>query len=136
MNQSINDTNRKKFSFAHRLKSFTYAWSGIKAILRTEHNAWVHLALTICVIVLSIFFKLTMPELSLLAVVVAMVWITELFNTCIEKMIDFVSTEKHPQIKLIKDMAAAAVLIASFAALIVGALIFIPKFFNHVTFSL
>jgi diacylglycerol kinase (ATP) len=129
MNELSNDTNRKSFSFAHRLKSFTYAWSGIKAILHTEHNAWIHLALTICVIVLSIIFKLTMTELSLLAIVVAMVWITELFNTCIEKIMDFVSTERRPKIKLIKDMAAAAVLIASFAALIVGALIFIPKIF-------
>jgi len=75
-------------------------------------------------------------EFLMLIAVIAMVWIAELFNTCIEKLIDFVSTEKHPQIKLIKDMAAAAVMIASVAALLVGAIIFIPKIFNYVSFSL
>ena len=47
---------------------------------------------------------------------------------------DFLSTKKHPEIKRIKDMAAAAVLLASFAAFIIGAIIFIPKIFNHVPF--
>lgn len=57
-----------------------------------------------------------------------MVWTAELFNTAIEKVMDFISTERLPQIKWIKDMAAAAVLITALAAVIIGALIFIPKF--------
>jgi diacylglycerol kinase len=48
-------------------------------------------------------------------------------NTALEKTIDFISVEKHPQIKLIKDVAAGAVLIAAIAAVIVGCFIFIPK---------
>ena len=59
----------------------------------------------------------------------AMVWMAELFNTAIEKTMDFISKEAHPQIKLVKDLAAAAVLIAAIAAVLVGALIFIPKLF-------
>jgi diacylglycerol kinase len=136
MNELINDTVRKSFSMAHRLKSFSYAWAGIKALLRTEHNARIHLAFTVCAIILSMLFKLTMPEITLLIIVVAMVWIAELFNTCFEKLMDFLSAEIHPQVKLIKDMAAAAVLVASFAAFTVGAIIFIPKIFNHVPFSI
>jgi len=42
---------------------------------------------------------------------------------------DFISKEKHPQIKLVKDLAAAAVLITAISAVIVGAIIFIPKIF-------
>jgi diacylglycerol kinase (ATP) len=60
---------------------------------------------------------------------IAFVWIAEMLNTAIEKSMDFISTQKHPQIKLIKDISAGAVLIATIAAVIVGCIIFIPKLF-------
>ena len=50
-----------------------------------------------------------------------------MLKTAIEKTIDFVSTQRRPEIKLIKDISAGAVLIASLAAVIVGCFIFIPK---------
>ena len=68
-------------------------------------------------------------EWMALVIVIGFVWMAELFNTCLEKVMNFLSTEKHPQIKLIKDMAAAAVLISSLMAVVVGCLIFIPKLF-------
>lgn len=119
----------KKFSFRDRLKSFVYAWEGIKAVLRTEHNTWIHLGLTILSIVLGFVMLISRVEFLALIVVIAMVWVTELFNTCIEKIMDLVSIEKHPRVKIIKDMAAAAVLVAAIAAIVTGAIIFIPKFF-------
>lgn len=119
----------KKFSFRDRLKSFVYAWAGIKAVLRTEHNTWIHLGLTILSIVLGFVMLISRVEFLALIVVIAMVWVTELFNTCIEKIMDLVSIEKHPRVKIIKDMAAAAVLVAAIAAIVTGAIIFIPKFF-------
>jgi len=117
------------FSLANRFKSFTYAWSGIKELLRTEHNTWVHLFITIITVTLGLIFKLAIGEWAALIICMTMVWTAEIFNTCIEKLLDFISTDRHPQIKNIKDMAAAAVLIASWAAVIVGAIIFIPKIF-------
>ena len=117
------------FSLANRFKSFTYAWSGIKELLRTEHNTWVHLFITIITVTLGLIFKLAIGEWAALIICMTMVWTAEIFNTCIEKLLDFISTDRHPQIKNIKDMAAAAVLIASWAAIIVGAIIFIPKIF-------
>jgi diacylglycerol kinase len=136
MKTLVTDTYGKEFSFSQRFKSFSYAWSGIKSVLKIEHNTWIHLFLTISAIALGIVLKLATAEWATLIIVTAMVWMAELFNTCIEKIMDFLSTDSHPQIKLIKDMAAAAVLIASIAALIVGAIIFIPKIFNHVPFSI
>lgn len=129
MKISKTGSDEKKFSVGQRFKSFSYAWSGIKSVLKKEHNIWIHLFLTITAMLLGIVFKLTAAEWSALIIVTALVWMGELFNTCIEKIMDFSSTDFHPQIKLIKDMAAAAVLIASIAALIVGAIIFIPKIF-------
>ena len=117
------------FSMLNRFKSFSYAWSGIKELLKTEHNTWIHLFLTIIAVMLGSIFKIAIGEWAALIICMTMVWTAETFNTCIEKILDFISTAKHPQIKTIKDMAAAGVLIASLAAVIVGAIIFIPKFF-------
>lgn len=117
------------FSLVNRFKSFTYAWSGIKELLRTEHNTWVHLFLTIIAVILALVFNIAIGEWTALIICMTMVWTAEIFNTCIEKLLDFISTDRHPQIKNIKDMAAAAVLMASWAAIIIGAIIFIPKIF-------
>lgn len=119
----------KKFSVTDRLKSFVYAWSGIRQVFRSEHNMWIHLSLAIISIALGIFLKISNAEWIALVIVIALVVIAELFNTAIEKTIDFISTERHPQIKQIKDIAAGAVLIAAAAAIIAGCFIFIPKFF-------
>jgi diacylglycerol kinase len=120
---------RRRFSTKERLNSFAYAWSGLKAVLRTEHNTWIHLFLTILAIGLAIYLHISRAEWMALVLSMAMVWTAELFNTVIEKVMDFLSKERHPQIKIIKDMAAAAVLISAVAAVIVGLLIFIPKLF-------
>lgn len=119
----------KKFSLQDRFKSFAYAWDGMKAVVQTEHNTWIHLFLTVFAIGAGFLLKIDRVEWMALLIVAAFVWTAELFNTCLEKTMDFLSAEKQPQIKLIKDMAAAAVLIASLAAVLVGCLIFIPKLF-------
>ncbi|HET6995741.1 MAG TPA: diacylglycerol kinase family protein, partial [Chitinophagaceae bacterium] len=68
-------------------------------------------------------------EMILLVIVTGFVWVAEIFNTAIEKAMDLISPGYHPKVKLIKDLSAAAVLIAAVISVITGALIFIPKFF-------
>ena len=118
----------KPFSFKERGKSFKYAFEGIIAFFRKEHNARIHLAATIAVIGLSIVFPVSRMEAIALTFAVGFVWVAEIFNTAIEKMADFISKEKNPAIKKIKDLSAAAVLVAAFIAVITGCFIFIPKF--------
>lgn len=115
------------FSIKARRKSFGYAFSGIKDFIVSEHNARLHFAATIVVIVMAIVLKVNFIEAILLTMVTGLVWICELINTAIEKMMDFITLEKLPKIKYIKDIAAAAVLVAALVALITGGLIFIPK---------
>ena len=119
----------KKFSWKQRGNSFSYAWDGLKAAFKTEHNTWIHLALSFTALALGLVMKISSMEFVALIIVMTMVWVAELFNTAIEKTMDFISREKHPSIKLVKDLAAAAVLITALSALIVGAIIFIPKIF-------
>jgi diacylglycerol kinase (ATP) len=125
--QKIFGSNSSKFSGRARLKSFVYAWEGIVCFFRREHNAQIHLGATVLVLVLSVTLGVNKWEAIAAVFSIAIVWITEMMNTAIEKGMDFISTQKHPKIKMVKDIAAGAVLVASVAAVIVGCIIFIPK---------
>lgn len=117
------------FSIRARTKSFRYAWEGIRSFVRREHNAWLHFIATVAVLVLATVLKLDKTELLALVFAIGFVWVAEMFNTCVEHMMDFVSTERKPEIKFIKDLSAGAVLVAAITAAITGAIVFIPKVF-------
>jgi diacylglycerol kinase len=118
---------RTKFSFHSRFRSFKFAFAGFSELLIREHNARIHLAATMGVIVAGFMFRVSLTEAAILAVVTGGVWVTEILNTCIERIMDFIYPEEHPHIKYIKDLAAGAVLAAAFTAVVAGLLIFIPK---------
>jgi diacylglycerol kinase (ATP) len=120
-------SNSKPFSISDRIKSFGYALQGFKSFFKTQHNAWIHLAATIVVIVAGFLFKVSSMEWIALSFAIALVFISELFNTAIEFLCDRVSPEFDPRIKLVKDISAAAVLIAALIAVGVGAIVFVPK---------
>jgi diacylglycerol kinase (ATP) len=117
----------KPFSLTARIKSFHYAFAGIRQFFASEHNAWIHLFATVIVIVLAFIIPISSLEAVSLVIVIGLVWVTELFNTAVERLVDFVSIEKSPVIKIIKDISAAAVLVAAVIAVITGCWIFIPK---------
>lgn len=127
MSQRNEDNKTKPFSISRRLKSFHYAGQGLQVLFREEHNAWLHLVATGVVIGLAILYPVTHMEGIALVIVTAGVWITELLNTAIERSMDLISTASNPKIKIIKDLAAAAVLVMAIAALVTGCIIFIPK---------
>jgi diacylglycerol kinase (ATP) len=118
-----------KFSIVDRVKSFRYAINGLRLLFVREHNARVHLFAAIVAIGLSIYLKLSLLEWVSILSVIAGVFVAEIFNSAIEKLADVVSPEINPKIKVIKDLAAAAVLITAILALAVGGIIFIPKIF-------
>ena len=115
------------FSWRARRKSFIYAGAGIYHLLKTEHNAWIHLGVTLLVAGASVYFKVSRVEIALLFFAIALVWVTEMLNTCVEKTLDFITQKRCEEIKRIKDIAAGAVLIAALSAILIGAIIFIPK---------
>jgi diacylglycerol kinase (ATP) len=121
-------TQPEKFSIQKRIKSFRYAFAGIGKFLVSEHNARLHLTATILVLTVSLLLKISPGEMLAIVGMVALVWVTEMFNTCVEKIMDCISLEKRSDIQFIKDVAAGAVLIASLAALVTALIIFIPRF--------
>ena len=118
--------NSDKFSLKSRLKSFRFAFSGILSLLKNEHNARIHILAAAVALAAGIILKINIQEWCLLIIIIGLVFITELFNTSLETISDAVDPEWNEKIRKAKDYAAAAVLISVIAAVIIGALIFIP----------
>jgi diacylglycerol kinase (ATP) len=119
--------NQKKFKIGDRFKSFKFAFNGVRILFFNEHNAWIHLAATILVIIAGIAFKISVLEWAAIFIAIGLVFLSEAINTAIEKLSDFVSHEKQNSIKEVKDLAAAGVLISAITALLIGLFVFLPE---------
>jgi len=115
------------FSWNARLKSFRHAFEGLTAFFSAEHNAMIHLFITLSVFIGAAFFKLSKGEWVAIILATGFVWVSELFNTSIERLSDLMSKDFHPGIKFIKDVSAAAVFVAAVVAFLTGVIIFLPK---------
>lgn len=115
------------FSLRARRNSFAVALQGLLRFFREEPNASIHLLLTAGVAAAAVFFQVSWQEAVALLFAGGMVWAAELFNTAIEKAMNFISTERNDAIKYVKDLAASAVLVSAIVAAITGAIVFIPK---------
>jgi diacylglycerol kinase len=115
------------FSIRGRIKSFSYAIAGLRQFIIREHNARLHVVATVGVVIAGFVFRVSYGEAAILTVVTALVWITEIFNTCVERLADMITRERHPSIKIIKDLSAGAVLTAAIVAVVAALFIFIPK---------
>lgn len=109
-----------------RIASFGYAFEGIWAMLRTQPNAWIHAVATAVVLAAGWQVGLARGDWALVVVAIAMVWVAEALNTGIEFLADAAVPDPHSLIKHAKDVAAGAVLLASIAAAVIGALVFLP----------
>lgn len=117
------------FSIRARFRSFGYAFRGICHFFLQEPNAWIHLIATTGVAIGIFYFKISSNELLVLILSMGFVWVAELFNTAIERIMDFVSPGYDSRTGIIKDLSAGAVLLSAFTAAIAGLVIFIPKIF-------
>ena len=117
----------QKFSALQRLKSFTYAFNGLKILLREEHNARIHFVIAVSVTIAGFALKISALEWIAIVIAIGFVITTEIINSAIENIADFISPEKHEMIKKIKDLAAAGVLVSALTALTTGLIIFLPK---------
>ena len=114
------------------LKSFIYAVSGIAYCVKTQRNMRLHLLAATAVLIFS--FHINLPAGNLVLVFFAMfgVVIAEMFNTSVESLADAFTKEYHGKVKIAKDVAAGAVLLAAVNALVTGYLILWPYFYSMV----
>jgi undecaprenol kinase len=114
---------------AHKFfRSFTFAFQGIKTAC-AQQNMKFHLMSAVIVIIAGVFTGLSLSEWAILTLVMAAVISLEMVNTAIEAVVDLATPSIHPLAKVAKDVAAGAVLVFAVASVIIGGLIFIPKWF-------
>lgn len=118
---------QSKFNFRNRLKSFSFAINGLKILFRDEHNARIHLIASFMVCLAGFLFDISKWEWLVIIIVIGLVFGMEIINSAIERIADFISPQQNEEIKKIKDLAAAAVLVMAIAAALIGVVIFIPK---------
>ena len=97
-------------------------------MLKTQHNAWIHLAITSLVITLGLIKNIHVNDWRWLISAIALVWFAETINTAFEFICDVVSPELCHSVQKAKDIAAGAVLICAIGAAILGFLTFLPYF--------
>ena len=117
----------KKFSFLARIKSSNHAWRGLDIFFKTCHNAWMYVIFLFFAVYLGIYFKISDTEWLFIVLTAGVVLISEAINSAIEIDIDLTSPNYHPYARDTKDVAAGAVLLSVIMAIIIGAIIFIPK---------
>lgn len=117
------------FSVKERVQSFVPAFNGVRLLFKSEHNAWVHLFFMIAATIAGVLLQINNMEWLFLILAIILVFISELFNTALEKLADKVEQGFNPEIGAIKDYASAAFLMASIFAVVVGGVVFGPKVF-------
>lgn len=115
-----------RYDFKKQLRSFGYAWKGIRCCVGKEQNLSFHLIATVLVVIAGWQLDITRTEWAILLLCIGMVIAAELFNTAIEKLVDLVSPGRHPLAGQVKDIAAGAVLVCAATAAMVGLIIFVP----------
>lgn len=108
--------------------SFKYAFHGVCQAIVKERNFQFHVMFSIIVIFISFLFNINRIEWLFVIISIFGVFALELVNTAIERTVDLITSEIHPLAKQAKDVAAAAVLIYAIMTVIIGCIIFFPKF--------
>ena len=106
--------------------SYRYAIRGIRLAFRYERNMSYHLAAGIAVLIINYLLRVSRTEWLITLILIGLAWMSEVFNTAIEKLADRVSTDHDPLIGNAKDLAAGAVVIICFFAAICAIIIYIP----------
>lgn len=110
-----------RFTILGRARSFRWAFAGLWFMVRTQHNAWIHLCATGAAIVAGLWLRISAADWRWLVAAMALVWTAEAMNTAFEHLCDVVSPEFHAGVQRCKDIAAGAVLICAIAAVVLGA---------------
>jgi len=118
------------FSIKKRIKSFEYAFHGIRSFFLSTPNAWIHLVVAIAAIIASFYFHISPIEWVAIIYAIGLVFTAEAFNTAVEEWVDSIQPDYDKKAEKVKDISAGAVLIASIAAAIIGFIIFGTRIYD------
>jgi diacylglycerol kinase len=109
------------------LKALKNAFNGMKYFFLHERNGKIQFTVSVIVIALAVGLRISNNEWLVVLLCIGVVISLEMLNTAIENLCNMVQEEYHPTIKIIKDVAAAAVLWISFISVVIACIIFLPK---------
>jgi diacylglycerol kinase (ATP) len=111
-----------------RFRSFKFAFRGAWYLLTTEHSIMAHFGIAVFMTILGFIMKLSATEWIMQFFAIGFLMVSEALNTGIEKLADYVQPSFDKKIGFIKDISAGAVAFAMIIAIIIGLIIYIPKF--------
>lgn len=118
----------QKTSFiSGRIKSVTYAVKGFYLLITTEHSIMVQLTISMLMCILGLYMKISAVEWMFQILAIGLVLTAESLNTAIEAICDYIQPNFDKKIGFIKDIAAGAVTFAALTAVVIGAIIYLPK---------
>ncbi|HUE99275.1 MAG TPA: diacylglycerol kinase family protein [Anaerolineales bacterium] len=115
-----------------RIAAFRHAFRGWLHVVKTQHNAWIHLIFASVVVVMGLWLRLKPLDWAVIVLTIAMVFTAEFINTAIEAVVDLASPLHHPLAKVGKDVGAGAVLVAALAGIVIGLLILGPPLWARI----
>ncbi len=116
----------RPLTLSARIESFRCAARGVRLMLRSQHNAWLHAVASCCVLIVAGLCVLTAAEWCWIILAIMAVWTAEALNTALEFLADVAAPEFHPLVGYAKDVAAGGVLISAIGSAIVGVLVLGP----------
>lgn len=106
--------------------SFKHAGEGLFYAMRTQRNFRIHLVVAALVVIMGVWLHLPGASWAILTLTIGLVLVTEMINTAAEALVDLASPDYHPLAKLVKDVAAGAVLVIAITAVVVGLILLGP----------
>ena len=114
--------------FKGRIRSLTFAIRGAWLLITTEHSIMVQVGIAIIMTVVGFIMELSSIEWMFQLLAIGLVLVAESLNTGLEKLSDFVHPDYNDRIGFIKDISAGAATFAAIIAVIIGLIIYLPKF--------
>jgi len=119
----------RPLTLSARIESFRCAARGVRLMLRSQHNAWLHAVASCGVLVVGGLCVLSGAEWCWIVLAIMAVWTAEALNTALEFLADVAAPEFHPLVGYAKDVAAGGVLISAIGSAIIGILVLGPHIF-------
>ncbi len=113
-------------------KSFIYAGRGLLKTFREEQNLKIQAVIGLVAVCFGHYFAISRGEWLALILVIGLVILIEIINSAIERVTDVLKPRINGYVKEIKDIMAAAVMLASIVAVVIGLIIFIPYFIDFI----
>jgi diacylglycerol kinase len=104
--------------------------AGVRALVVSQPNARIHLAVAILALAVGVALRLSWVELAIVCLTIAMVISVEAVNTAVEALVDLLQPEYHQVAGLAKDLSAGAVLISALGSVAVAGFLYLPKLFG------